>query len=1144
LEENEILRALRSFPANRVYFLAPKDYILRGFDYYEQGHLKSFVWGKDGATLTAYVMGTRRYAVDISVLNGKPRFSCECPAWTPSSHCKHVICALLTAINILSPDLFLARRQNEGRRRLLQSELVGSRHVSDEEEPLSKREEGPYEIVIGQGETGPSISIRRDGVTRRTVTNAPPELAGFITWSAYASRFLEGYLSQYLTRYLNRYPLVLKTDEGEVPVQWDPSLTLQAKTELDVAGDDVEIRAVSFINGAACRKVHRFWNFVADLETRRFGQIKDTAGWTLYREMESLISSAQTTDDEDGGLDLGAQNNQGIFRVPVSRFQTFQWHLSKGSREDRLSDVLLKIQGVPARLFPAEHTYRLTVEPGEKEADRVILRTECRLGGSPGSPTAPVFRFFPYMEDHRGLPVPLRAQKRKAVIYPLFLKLLTTRKPAVDKIIREGLAEGDFPKRSAKRDARGILKHFYSAATEADARIRLHDGRWHIVPDEISQEALLYRIPCELFGPGIFRGAEDHAAMSIPAADLHEKLPSLYAALKASGIELFYRNKPVRTSRWDFAFDARKVSGIDWFEVRPEITCDGVRIDERQWQEILHRGGVVEREDVIQILDSNSQEILKSIAVIYRTEGKGKGEKKEIVRVPRLRILDWVTLRKQGVRVQLPKEDEELIQRLTRFETIEKTPLPKKLRAKLRPYQRQGYDWLAFHYGNRFGACLADDMGLGKTVQAISLLGGIREGVVKHHGPRIRDPHLVVLPPSLLFNWENEIARFYPDLKIHFYTGKERSTVFHDCDVVITTYGLIRRDIETLKKIPFHVILFDEAQAVKNIYADTTGAVRQLQGYFKVVMTGTPLENHLGEYFSLIDLCLPGLLGEYDDFKTQTSLERSPVIDLLVRRTRPFVMRRTKEAILKELPPKTESDIYLELTPRQKALYQLTVEQVKGAIDSAYRNKTQAQAQIIALTAILKLRQLCVSPRLITREPGDHSPKIAFLVQQLQELMEEGHSALVFSQFTSFLDIVEEDLKCHSIPYLRLDGSTPTGKRKKLVEGFQEGETPAVFLLSLKAGGQGLNLTRASYVFHLDPWWNPAVENQASDRAHRIGQKNKVSIVRILMRHTIEEKMMALKSKKQALYKAVMEDAGGGKAFKISKTDFDFLLGG
>ena len=554
----------------------------------------------------------------------------------------------------------------------------------------------------------------------------------------------------------------------------------------------------------------------------------------------------------------------------------------------------------------------------------------------------------------------------------------------------------------------------------------------------------------------------------------------------------------------------------------------------------------MEKDDTIQILDSNAEKIFNIISTIYKTGNppKSGAKKNEIVRVPRLQILDWVELRNSGVKVKLPPEDEEIIERLNRFEKIDTRPLPSNLKARLRPYQKDGYYWLSFLYEHRFGACLADDMGLGKTIQAITLLAGIKEGLIKF--PVEDKPacaHLIIVPPSLLFNWENEINKFYPDLKIYLYTGKERKIAFKGHDIVLTTYGLVRRDIERLKEIRFDVIIFDEAQAIKNIYADTTGAVRRLTANFNLTVTGTPLENHVGEYYSIIDLVLPGLLGEYNTFKPLIKQSASPALDLIIKRTRPFVLRRTKDKILKELPPKIENNVYLELTEKQKALYKKTVEQVKSKIDDAYKSKTAGQAKIIALTAILKLRQLCVSPALISEDIKEPSPKIDFLIAKLKELHDENHSALVFSQFTSFLDILEKDLNKNSMDFLRLDGSTAVKKRKKLIEDFQSGDGPSIFLLSLKAGGQGLNLTKASYVFHLDPWWNPAVENQASDRAHRIGQKNKVTVTRILMHHTIEEKMMQLKKKKLALYKAVMEDTTGNKrSLSISKSDFNFLL--
>ena len=513
-----------------------------------------------------------------------------------------------------------------------------------------------------------------------------------------------------------------------------------------------------------------------------------------------------------------------------------------------------------------------------------------------------------------------------------------------------------------------------------------------------------------------------------------------------------------------------------------------------------------------------------------------------MVRVPRLQILDWIALRRSGVRVLLAPEDERIIDSLLNFDSIARREVPGGLKATLRNYQREGYSWLAFLYEHRFGACLADDMGLGKTIQAIALLAGLSEGIIASDVPA-GQPHLVVVPPSLIFNWESEIERFYPGLKVGVYRGQGRRARFDGLDVVLTSYGVIQRDIEELAKLDFHVIVFDEAQAVKNIHAETTGAVRRLKGRFKLTLTGTPVENHLGEYFSVMDLALPGLLGPYELFRKGLGGEVTGFLETLIRRTRPFILRRAKDMIAAELPPKVETDIYLEMSPRQKALYVRTVAQVKATVAEAYSSKAPGQARIIALTAILKLRQICLSSRLLLPEAHDGSPKIEFLIEQLQALFAEGHSVLVFSQFTSFLDIVQEGLSQHGVPLVRLDGSTPVGRRKELVEGFQASVEPSVFLLSLKAGGRGLNLTRASYVFHLDPWWNPAVENQASDRAHRIGQARQVTITRLLMRHSIEEKMMELKKRKLKLYRALLEDAEHEAGGSIGREDFEFLLG-
>ncbi len=583
---------------------------------------------------------------------------------------------------------------------------------------------------------------------------------------------------------------------------------------------------------------------------------------------------------------------------------------------------------------------------------------------------------------------------------------------------------------------------------------------------------------------------------------------------------------------------------IDWFEIRPEIRCNGRTIPRELWEQALARKGVFVHNGVIQVLDEKS---LHSLSALAGLSGPSRTGLRTITAVPRLRIIELFSLRKQGIVVRLTLEDEALFVRLTEFSRIEERPLAEGLSASLRPYQKEGYYWLAFLYEHRFGACLADDMGLGKTLQAISLLGAIKERKLAdpsaHYPSSAHCPFLVVVPPSLIFNWEREIERFYPGLKVYVYGGRERSADPKGYDVMLTSYGLVRRDIERLKERRFDVIVFDEAQAIKNIFADTTGAVRQLKGAFKMALTGTPVENHAGEYFSIMDLLLPGLLGEYREFQRKAKEDVTALLPMVKEWTKPFMLRRTKEHILKELPPKLERDVYLELTEEQKRFYNRTVMEVRSTIDAAYRQKTGSQAKIIALTAIMKLRQICLTPRLLLPELSGLSPKVEFLKDKLEELFSESHSALIFSQFTSFLDVVEEELRSRGFPLFRLDGSTPVPKRKEIVEAFQGSVEPSAFLLSLKAGGQGLNLTRATYVFHLDPWWNPAVENQASDRSHRIGQTKKVIVTRLLMRHTVEEKMTALKMRKLALYRALMEEPERSGARAISREDFEFLLG-
>jgi non-specific serine/threonine protein kinase len=1162
--------------------MAPKESVIRGYEYYRQQRLHHYVWSQDRATLTAQVQGTRLYEVVFSLDEGFLAASCDCPAWSPEGLCKHVLCACFTTKHLLSPETFSLPGWQQAKLSGLRPELLG-----DIQEPAGKpgtasiramrqgsARKGPtYEIVIDVRHRYPQLLIHRNGVplSGGWVSALPSELVPLLNRSRF-SWFGEDPLLHYLRLHDRPCQIVLASDEGSIPLQWNQSVKCRSKTEIDLVGNQIRVRAVCLADGVPLERIVRFGTFVADLSGGRFLYVKDERGWAAFRSLRQRFKEVESFldpyDDLDEGFravplpgEFGYGRQQGAnqdteFTLSLDEFQSAQVELMHKQANRILRDLMLKVEGQDVSgLRPAPPpagdapTCALILKPPSSDGDHWsaswTLQAQCRRGDVRFAPSVSTFGCISALEQGRAVSGALRAQKRKAVLYDTFFRLLSVRRTKErDQRIKTVIGLEGWS-RAVSDEAAHWLRQNLSGYARPDVRLQICAGRWELQPVDKAREVLLYGIPFDVFGLEIFRGMRRCDEMMIDAQRLFEQLPALLETLTTAGIELLYEDKPLQPSRWDCSVHVgrgdREATGIDWFEVRPEIRCDGVALDEAEWRSALQQGGLIDVKGGLRVLDSQTLERLRAILDLTGEAQTDRGAT-QVVCVPRLQILDWLALREQGIVVSLPAEDEALLARLMGFTRIAAQPLPKGVRATLRPYQQDGYAWLAFLYEHRFGACLADDMGLGKTLQAICLLVAIQEGRIKKPSG-VKGPHLVVVPTSLLFNWEQELARFAPGLKVHAYSGSERTLDAKDGEVVITTYGLVRRDIDILERMAFHIIVFDEAQAVKNILANTTGAVRRLRGRFKLTLTGTPLENHLGEYFSVIDLCMPGLLGEYDRFKPQLKRVEGRALERLLRRTRPFILRRTKAEILHELPPKIESEVFLDLTERQKGLYQQTVAQVRSTIDEAYRTKNSGQAQFIALTAILKLRQVCLSPRLLTNQTDESSPKISFLMERLQVLLDEGHSALVFSQFTSFLDLVQESCVRHSLPYHRLDGSTAATARKGRVAAFQTGEQPSVFLLSLKAGGQGLNLTKASYVFHLDPWWNPAVENQASDRAHRIGQQRTVSIVRILMRHSIEEKMIALKQRKLELYDAVMAGAvrGSGQGV-LTKADFEFLL--
>ncbi len=460
---------------------------------------------------------------------------------------------------------------------------------------------------------------------------------------------------------------------------------------------------------------------------------------------------------------------------------------------------------------------------------------------------------------------------------------------------------------------------------------------------------------------------------------------------------------------------------------------------------------------------------------------------------------------------------------LEKFDSIPETPLPEDLTATLRPYQRRGVDWLAFVRSLGLGAILADDMGLGKTLQTLCAISGRT---------------LVVCPTSVLQNWANEIERFRPGLKYCMYHGPKRA-LDPAADVTLTTYALLRKDAGLLKKEPWECVVLDEAQNIKNASSQAARAAYKLQGAFHVAVSGTPVENKLEELWSLFHFCNRGLLGGQSNFKRRFAdpidMGDRQASKVLRERIGPFVLRRLKQHVAPELPPRTEQVLRCELDDKEQQLYNA----IKAATDSdVVLRLAEGHNVMAALEALLRLRQAACHSALVPGRDATSSSKIDLLMERLSLTVAGDHKALVFSQWTSLLDLVEPHLQQASIDFCRLDGSTRN--RAAVVDEFQDPGGPPVMLISLKAGGTGLNLTQADHVFLLDPWWNPAVEDQAADRTHRIGQDKPVMVYRLVAKDTVEERVLDLQHSKRRLADAAL--SGADKALTLTKEDLLALL--
>lgn len=574
-------------------------------------------------------------------------------------------------------------------------------------------------------------------------------------------------------------------------------------------------------------------------------------------------------------------------------------------------------------------------------------------------------------------------------------------------------------------------------------------------------------------------------------------------------------------------------SGIDWFELSGDVDFQGQSVG---FPELL--AALARKETTIRLADGSLGIVPDHWAQQYGLlAGLGTLQEGRLrFSVTQAGLIDALLAARQPVDVDA--RFAALRDRLKSFAGVEPASEPEGFVGELRHYQRDGLGWLRFLREFRFGGCLADDMGLGKTVQ---VLASLRDYVNDQAGRR---PSLVVVPKSLLFNWAHEIRRFTPQLQALEYTGISREELrdsFSRYDVILTTYGTLRRDIAILKDIPFGYVVLDEAQTIKNASSQVAKASRLLQSEHRLALSGTPIENHLGDLWSIFEFLNPGMLGRSSVFKLYSSDATSAESQsALSQALRPFVLRRTKREVAAELPDKFEETIYCDMEEAQRSRYDELRLHYRQSLLGMVREQGLGKNRMHVLEALLRLRQAACHPGLLDENAAlDPSAKLDVLCPHLEELIDEGHKSLVFSQFTSMLAIVKQHLDERGIRYAYLDGKTRA--RRQVVDQFQNDLSIPVFLISLKAGGLGLNLTAAEYVFLLDPWWNPAVEAQAIDRAHRVGQTKQVFAYRLICRDTVEEKIIELQSRKRQLADAILE--GDSRVLKdLTADDLELLL--
>ncbi len=647
------------------------------------------------------------------------------------------------------------------------------------------------------------------------------------------------------------------------------------------------------------------------------------------------------------------------------------------------------------------------------------------------------------------------------------------------------------------------------------ARIVAHEGRVELQRrDAEAEEAFIdylrHQHPDFAQQTGLF--------FYLPAEKVLQEgwLYTFYEALRFNQTRLFGVGtlKKFRQNPYPVQFQIRQSSGIDWFDLQVEV-----RFGDQSVALADVRKAILKKQNYVELKDGSlgmlPDEWVAQHAQLFRL---GQiDEKKDTIRLSKRHFTLLELYREMITDPKLLRELDDKREKLLNFQNIKKVKLPTNVQATLRPYQEEGYRWLNFLDEFGWGGCLADDMGLGKTLQMLTFLQDQKN-------KRPKSQHLVVLPKTLVFNWLAEGAKFCPELRMHVHTGPGRAKSaegFAGADIILTTYGAVRYDIDWLHKVLFDYVVLDESQAIKNPGSQIAQAVKLLQARNRLVMTGTPVENNTFDLYSQFDFLNPGFLGSQEFFREtyanpidrQGDKNRAAELRRMIY---PFLLKRTKEEVAKDLPDKTETILYCEMGKAQRRVYEAFRDRYRDLIEGKLATEGADKSAFLILEGLLKLRQICDSPALIKTDEdyGHESAKLDELLREIEENA-SNHKIVVFSQFIGMLDLVRQRLDRDRVPYEYLDGQTQD--RAARVTNFQGNENCRVFLMSLKAGGVGLNLTEADYVYLIDPWWNPAVEQQAIDRVHRIGQTKRVFAYRMICKDTVEEKILTLQDRKREL---------------------------